>query len=159
MKERQGGQDRHNKSKSNQPEQLPRSRDGKNPEPDLPPSVWDILERQVKLWAPGGPRTDTKEFVRETSGIKLLKEEIEKKGTARETLTFALYELEKMFMRPDHPGRDILKLLGVPRGHVFLEELHSLRSRVQAMSDEQLVERVRWLEELKGPAMASWGSK
>jgi hypothetical protein len=73
----------------------------------LRPSVWDILECQVKLWAPDGPRMDRKEFIREASEVKLLKEEIEEKGTTREKLSFALYELEKMFMRPDHPGRDI----------------------------------------------------
>jgi hypothetical protein len=89
----------------------------------------------------------------------LLKEEIEEKGTARERLSFALYELEKTFMRPDHPGRDILKLLGISLGHVFLEELHRLRSRVEAMSDEQLVDRVRSLEELKRAPIASWGLK
>jgi hypothetical protein len=50
---------------------------------------------------------DRKEFIREASEVKLLKEEIEEKGTTREKLSFALYELEKMFMRPDHPGRDI----------------------------------------------------
>jgi hypothetical protein len=59
---------------------------------------------------------DRKEFIREASEVKLLKEEIEEKGTTREKLSVALYELEKMFMRPDHPGRDILKLLGISPG-------------------------------------------
>jgi hypothetical protein len=63
MKERQGGQDRRNKSKPNQPEH---SEGGKSLEPDQPPSVWDMLERQVKLWAPGGPRMDRKEFASST---------------------------------------------------------------------------------------------
>ena len=153
MKERQGGQDRHNQSKPNQPEQLPDIGGGKSPERKTPPSVWGILERQVKLWAPGGPRMDRKEFVREAREVKLLKEEIEEKGTAREKLSFALYELEKMFIRPDRPGSDTLKLLGISPRSVFLEELQSLRSRVEAMSDEQLVERVRWLEKLKGTSI------
>lgn len=152
-----GRLERHSQSKPTQPEQQAQGRGIKSPEPDPRPSVWDILERQVKLWMPGGPRIDTKEFVREARQVKLLKEEIEKKGTVREKLSFALYELEKMFMRPDHPSRNILKLLGISPGHVFLEELHQLRSRVEAMSDEQLVDRVRWLEELKGAPMASWG--
>lgn len=113
MKERQGGHDRHNQSKPSPREQLPDTGGGKSPERNTRPSVWDILERQVKLWAPGGPRMNRKEFVREAGEVKLLKEEIEEKGTDREKLSFALYELEKMFMRPDQCGSDILKLLGI----------------------------------------------
>lgn len=159
MKERHGGQERHNQSKPNQPQQLPYSPAGKSPEPGPRPSVWGILERQVKLWAPGGPRMDRKAFVREAREVDLLKEEIEEKGTAREKFSFALYELEKMFMRPDHRGSDTLKLLGIPRRSIFVEELQSLRSRVEAMSDEQLIDRVRWLEGLKGAPMPSWRLK
>jgi hypothetical protein len=150
MKERPGWQDGHNESKPNQPEQLPHGGVSNSPDRKTRPSVWDILERQVKLWAPEGPRMDRKAFVREGSEVKLLKEEIGEKGPAREKLSFALYALAKMFMRPARPASGTLKLLGLSPRSVFLEELHSLRSRVEAMSDEQLVERVRWLEGLKG---------
>ena len=145
-KERQGGQDSNNQSRPSQPEQLS---DGNGSEAQPRPSVWDVLERQVKLWVPGRPRMNKKEFIREAREVKLLKEEIQENGTVRERLTFTLYDLEKMLMRPDRPGRDILKLLGISPRNVLLEEIHSLRSRVEAMSDEQLVDRVRWLEKLK----------
>jgi hypothetical protein len=52
-----------------------------------------------------------KEIVREAAQVKSLKEEIEEQGTVRERLIFTLYDVEKMLIRPDRPGRDILKLL------------------------------------------------
>jgi hypothetical protein len=39
---------------------------------------------------------DRKEFIREASEVTLLKEQVEEKGTARDKLSLALYELEKM---------------------------------------------------------------
>jgi hypothetical protein len=38
------------------PEQLPHGEGIKSPERQAIPSVWDVLERRVRLWSPGRPR-------------------------------------------------------------------------------------------------------
>jgi hypothetical protein len=132
------------------PEQAPHGGGIKSPERQPLPGVWDILERRVKLWAPalGQPLMSKEEYVGEACGVKLLKEEIEKKGTAREKLIFALFELDKRTFRPDRPGTDILNLLGTDLRSIFLKELQQFRSRVEPMADEELAKEVRQLEQL-----------
>jgi hypothetical protein len=115
------------------------------------PNVWDVLERQVKLWAPefGKPMMSKKKYVREAQEVRLLKDEVEEKGTQHEKHIFALFDLEQMLIQPDRPGLDLLPLLGTDLRSVYLKELHQLRSRVEAMSDEELAERVRQLKQLE----------
>jgi hypothetical protein len=149
-KERQGWRERHSRSKPNQLEQSPHGGGIKSSERPLP-NVWDILERQVKLWAPefGKPIMSKKKYIREAEDVRLLKDEVEEKGTQREKHIFALFDLEQMFIRPDRPGLDLLPLLRTDLRSIYLKELHQLRSQVEAMSDEELAEEVRQLKQLE----------
>jgi hypothetical protein len=111
------------------------------------PNVWDILERQVKLWAPevGKPIMSKKAYIKEAEEVKRLKDEVREKGTDRERNIFALFDLEQKRW-PDHPDQDLPPLLRTDPRTVYLRELHQLRSLAEPMSDETLAQAVRQLE-------------
>jgi hypothetical protein len=144
----QGGPDQKpkNKESASPKEQGRLQSEGKERQPL--PSVWDVLERRVKLWAPAleQPLMSKEEYVREAWEVKLLKEEKEEKGTDREKLIFALFELDTRAFKPNRPGTDILNLSGTDLRSIFLEELQQFRSRVEPMSDKELTMEVRQLE-------------
>lgn len=132
--------------KTTQPERQAHGKGISSPEHQLLLGVWDVLERQVRLWAPGQPSMNKEKYFREAREVKLLKEEIEEKGTDREKLIFTLFELDKRTFRPDRPGTDILNLSGTDPRSIFLKELQQFRSRVEPLSDEELAMEVRQLE-------------
>jgi hypothetical protein len=145
------GKEGHNQSKPDQPEHQPQGGGIKSPERQSRPSAWDILERQVKLWAPefGEGIMNKKAYLKEAHEVKRLKDEVRKKGTDRERNIFALFDLEQMVIRPDRPQPDLLMQLGASPTSAFLKDLQKLRSQVEAMSDEELAEEVRWLKKLE----------
>jgi hypothetical protein len=111
-------------------------------------NAWDILERQVKLWAPevGKPIMSKKAYIREAEEVKRLKDEVREKGTDRERNIFALFDLEHKRW-PDHPDQDLPPLLRRDPRSVYIRELHQLRSLVEPMSDEALAQYLRQHEQ------------
>lgn len=147
-RERQGWQETHSRSKPNQPEHQPQGGGIKSPERQSLPSAWDILERQVKLWAPevGKPIMSKKAYIQEAEEVKRLKDEVREKGTDRERNIFALFDLEHKRW-PDHPDQDLPPLLRRDSRSVYIRELHQLRSLVEPMSDEALAQYLRQHEQ------------
>jgi hypothetical protein len=134
--------------KPNQPEQKPQGGGIKSPERQSLPSAWDILDRQVKLWAPevGKPIMSKKAYIQEAEEVKRLKDEVREKGTDRERNIFALFDLEQKHW-PDHPDQDLPLLLRRDPRSVYIRELHQLRSLVEPMSDEVLAQYLRQHEQ------------
>jgi hypothetical protein len=105
------------------------------------PNVWDVLEREVRLWAPDvedRPRYGTEEYMREFEEMDRLEEELIENGTPREKLIIELYSGTKF--RPVKPPRIGLVSLS-------LEQFHQLRSWVEPKSTEEIAEEVRKLNE------------
>jgi hypothetical protein len=105
------------------------------------PNVWDVLEREVRLWAPdveNRPRYGTEEYMREFDEMDRLEEELIENGTPREKLIIELYSRTKS--RSVKPPR-------IGLGEITLEQFHQLRSQVDPMSTEEIAEEVRKLNE------------
>jgi hypothetical protein len=139
MKERQGGRERHNQSKPNQPEQPPYGGGFKSSERRPLPSVWDILERKVKLSAPDvkdRPRWGSDEYKREVDELNRLEKEIDEKATARDKLILDLYDT--IIMEPTGT-------LPVPVDWIdlSLEDFSQFRSQVEPMSEKEIGEEIR----------------
>jgi hypothetical protein len=118
------GKEGHNQSKPDQPEHQPQGGGIKSPERQSLPSAWDVLERQVKLWAPevGKPIMSKKAYIQEAEEVKRLKDEVREKGTDRERNIFALFDLEHKRW-PDHPDQDLPPLLRRDPRSVYIREL------------------------------------
>jgi hypothetical protein len=142
------GKEGHNQSKPDQPEHQPQGGGIKSPERQSLPSAWDILERQVKLWAPevGKLIMSKKAYIQEAEEVKRLKDEVREKGTDRERNIFALFDLEHKRW-PDYPDQDLPPLLRRDPRSVYIRELHQLRSLVEPMSDEALAQYLRQHEQ------------
>ena len=129
-KERQGGQDHSNTQLKDQ------GRGQKESKERQPlPSVWDVLERRVRLRAIGSDRRDEK-YDREWCELNRLVDEIDKKGTDREKLISNLYR----------------ELIWYPTGtlpvvasftHLLPEEFKRFRSKVEPMADDEIREEIR----------------
>src|SRR4051794_34778229 len=72
------------------------------------PSVWDVLEREVRLYDPALPQVTGEEYSREIDEISRLQEEREEKGITRDHLITDLYWTAVRHKKPS--GRSPLPL-------------------------------------------------
>jgi hypothetical protein len=119
---------------------VPSSQDGTSPrgqkeskEHQPLPSVWDVLEREVRMWAPDSPRMTSEEHRREVLEVSRLEEDLDERGSARDKLIFSLYE--SVLAMPTSGSLLDLRNLS-------LEEFQQFRSRVEPMSEEEIAEKI-----------------
>jgi hypothetical protein len=105
------------------------------------PSVWDIIELEVRLESPESQMT-REEYDRGNHELMRLVQELDEKGTPRDKLIVDLYRAttkDPTVHRPspfDYHYRDI-----------SLEEFQQFRSRVEPRSEEEIREEVHKAEE------------
>ena len=76
------------------PEQQPQGEGTKSPERQPLPSVWNVLERKVKVDAPDiedRPKYGSQDYKREAEEVNRLEMELSEKGTTREKLIVDLF--------------------------------------------------------------------
>ena len=101
----------------------------------LLPSVWDILERRVRL----KDRSRGEEYDWERREVIRLEDEIYANGTPRDELILDLYD-EIRYEPGNSQGVDRFRRLS-------LEEYQQFRSKFELLSEEQLSEELRKQEE------------
>jgi hypothetical protein len=105
------------------------------------PSVWNVLERKVKVDAPDiedRPQYGSQDYKRERGEVKRLEMELWEKGTLRDKLIVALFG--KMTMEPA-----ALPILAYFRD-LSLEEFQQFRSKIEPMSEAEIREEIRKAE-------------
>jgi hypothetical protein len=134
------------------PDQKPTSVSGKA-SPGIPesaerqqlPGVWDILEREVRLAAKFNSK-DTKvrityeEYLGEERELGRLSNEISKKGTDRDRLILHLHAGITVEPTGRLPVPVIIRILSP-------EDFKQFRSKVEPMSDDEIHEEIRKVEE------------
>jgi hypothetical protein len=124
-----------------QPEQSPQGGGIKSSEREPLPSVWDILERKVRIHEERSSKRMTyEEYDRERCNLNRSLDELYEKGTARDGFIQHLYNA--ISMEPTGTLPDPVRFR-----HLSLEEFQQLRSRLEPLSDEQLAEEKHKAEE------------
>jgi hypothetical protein len=101
------------------------------------PSVWEVLERSVRLGAREAEgQTGQEEYDRELREVNRLTNEIHKKGTARDRLILDLYN--SIIIQPGGS-----RTLPFEIEDLSIEEFQQFHSRVEAMSHEEITEELR----------------
>ena len=123
------------------PEQSPHGGGIKNPERQAIPSVWDVLERRVKLSAEfnAGHRT-YEEYDRERHELNKLSNEIFDKRTPSEKLILRLHTVTNLEPSGTLP---LPAYIRTPS----LEAFQQFRSKVEPMPEEEIREEIRKAEE------------
>jgi hypothetical protein len=132
-----------------EPEQKPQGGDGKSPEHQPLPSVWDILERRMSLdelkpkghWVSSGGRIEPplpEELEREERELNRLSRELREKGTPRDRLILELGSYGRIRTR----------------GLSQEEEFRQFRSEVEQLSDEEIAVEIRRQENITGFAFS-----
>jgi hypothetical protein len=98
-------------------------------------SVWDVLEREVRLRALKTPQISSEEYDRELEEVYQLEEEVLEKGTSREKLILDLstairYEPAALPLAAYH--RDL-----------SLQEFQQFRSQAESLSEAEIREALR----------------
>jgi hypothetical protein len=138
----EGGQRSHN-FQNRPPEQVPHGGGSKSPERQTLPNVWDVLERRVKLDAPDvEDRPRGEQYYRELRKVNRSLDELDEKGTDRDSLTEDLYNA--ITIEPCDSLQVPYKVITLS-----LEEFQQLRSRVEPLSDEELRDEVCKAKEQK----------
>jgi hypothetical protein len=105
------------------------------------PSVWDVLERKVRLHGElSAARIAGEEYERERTKLNRLSNERSDNRTARDNLILDLYAE----IRAEPTGT---LPIPVTFRELSLEEFQQLRSKVELMSNKQIVEEIRKAEE------------
>jgi hypothetical protein len=104
------------------------------------PNVWNVLEREVRLDTPELPPMSKEDYSREIEEISRLQVEMDQNGTTRDNLIRGLYWTTISVNVP--PNRSPLSLR-----HLSLEEFQKFRSQVEPLSEEELAEKNRKIEE------------
>jgi hypothetical protein len=109
-----------------------------SPERQPLPSVWDVLERDVRLNAPDiedRPQWPSEEYMREFDEVAQLEEELMENGTPSEKLVMKLYSATRAEPAP-------LPTVAYYRSF-SLEEFHQFRSKVEPLSEHEIREEIR----------------
>jgi hypothetical protein len=125
-----------------EPELQPKGRAIKSPERQPLPSVWEILERSVRLNAPdieNRPQWPSEQYMREFDEVAQLEEELMENGTPSEKLIIKLYSTTREEPAP------LPALIYFRR--FSLEEFHQFRSRVEPLSEHEIREEIRKAQE------------
>jgi hypothetical protein len=108
-----------------------------SPERQALPSVWDVLERKVRIEEEFSSNRMTRlEYYRELGEVNQLLDEIGEKGTARDRLIEPLYNaitMEPTGMLPNP----------VTSRELTLEEFQQFRSKVEPMSNKEIRKEIR----------------
>jgi hypothetical protein len=130
------------RQQGNQPDQSPHGGGSKSPERQLLPSVWTYLERHVRLHAPDvevRPQRGSEAYQSEVKELNRLSRGMDKRGSHRTKLIRDLYgEIRCEPASFPNPAR--LRDLS-------LEEFQQFRSQVEPMTEEQIAEELRKVEE------------
>ena len=100
--------------------------------------VWNYLEHRVKVYTPDRNRLFV-DRIRQQKAVDRWMEGLRKKGTDRDRLINDLYT--SITIQPGYGGRAIREL--------SLEEFAPFRSKVEPMTDEEIIEESRKEEEAK----------
>jgi hypothetical protein len=134
----------HTNQQGNQPDQSLHGGGSKSPERQPLPSVWDVLERDVRF----GERYDNdfptrqeyEEGEQELSEVQRLKGELYEKGSSRDRLILDLYNTVTL----EPSGLPVL----IPYNRsLSREEFQQFRSHIGMLSKKQLAEEIRKAKE------------
>jgi hypothetical protein len=124
------------------PEQAPQSIAPKSPDRLPLTSVWDYLERKVRLDAPDvedRPIRESQEYKLEVEELNRLFRELDERGTPHDHLIIDLYGEIRCEPAP-FPNPVRLRNLS-------LEEFQQFRSKVERLSDDEIADELRKAEE------------
>ena len=126
----------HRQAKHASQEQAPHGGGSNSPESQPLPSVWDVLERIVRLEARADEgQISNEEYDREYHEQDRLKRELKDRGSDRDKLILDLYTDKTM-----HPAH-----VPVPVEFIDLtpEEFQQFRAKVEPLSEERIREEIR----------------
>jgi hypothetical protein len=105
------------------------------------PGVWDVLEREVRLYSPELPPMTAEEYSREIEDLSRLQVEMDERGPVRDNLIRGLYwDTASIISSP--PGSSPFDFR-----HLTLEEFQQFRSQVEALSEEEIRAKTRQVKE------------
>jgi hypothetical protein len=123
------------------PEQAPQGGGTTSPERQPLPSVWEVLERKVRLHAPDiEGRPSGQEYYRELREVNRSLDELYEKGTARDGLIQHLYNSKTMEPMGKLP-------VPVTSRALSLEEFQQFRSKIEPLSEEEIRTEIRTAQE------------